>query len=75
MRKLISVFLICICLSVYSQNEFADIQAEVNSWDSFPKEFVEKETIELKDYQGDFDKIFFVIAEKNIKNGLMKIIG
>lgn len=34
MRKLISVFLICICLSVYSQNEFADIQAEVNSWDS-----------------------------------------
>lgn len=34
MRKLLSVFLICICLSVYSQNEFADIQAEVNRWDS-----------------------------------------
>ena len=34
MRKFLSVFLICICLSVYSQNEFADIQAEVNSWDS-----------------------------------------
>ena len=49
-------------------------ETEVNSWDSFPKEFVEKETIELKDYQGDFDKIFFVIAERNIKNGLVKII-
>ena len=50
-------------------------ETEVNSWDSFPKEFVEKEAIELKDYQGDFDKIFFVIAERNIKNGLVKIIG
>ena len=50
-------------------------ETEVNSWDSFPKEFVEKEAIELKDYQGDFDKIFFVIAERNVKNGLVRIVG
>ena len=34
MRKYFSVLLICICLSVYSQNEFADIQEEINRWNS-----------------------------------------
>ena len=49
-------------------------ETELNSWDSFPREFVEKENIELKEYQGNFDKIFFIIAQKNIKNGFVQII-
>jgi cytochrome c2 len=49
-------------------------ETELNSWDSFPKEFVEKENIELKEYQGNFDKIFFIVAQKNIKNGFVQII-
>ena len=37
MKKLLSVFLICACLSVYSQNEFADIKEEVHTWYSSVK--------------------------------------
>ena len=50
-------------------------ETEAKSISPFAKEFIEREHIELKDYQGNFDKIFFVIAERNVKNGLVRIVG
>ena len=62
----------------YISKESGDVllwaETEFKSRDSFPKEFVEKENIELKDYQGNFDKIFFLVTKKNIKDGLVQII-
>ena len=50
-------------------------ETEFENRDSFTREFIEKEDIELKDYQGNFDKIFFLVTKKNIKDGLVQIIG
>lgn len=49
-------------------------ETEFENRDSFTREFIEKEDIELKDYQGNFDKIFFLVTKKNIKDGLVQII-
>lgn len=73
MKKVLFYFLIGICLSAYSQNDFADIKKEVNRWESTAKSSsaLTKKNPKSIDFSAQHYLINGIVTKGKLREGTM----